>query len=59
MEENNWEEKVVINFEFTEQKTGLKNDENVIDFRWSDVQEKDEEDIVNANFIECWQKQAN
>ena len=28
------------------------NDENVIDFKLSDVQEKDEEDIALANFIE-------
>ena len=28
------------------------NDENVIDFRWSGVQEEDGEDIALANFIE-------
>ena len=27
------------------------NDENVIDFRWSDVQVEDEEDITLGNFI--------
>ena len=30
----------------------LINDENAIDFRWSDVTEEDEEDIALANFIE-------
>ena len=35
------------------------NDENVIDFKWSDVQEEDEEDIALANFIESLQKQTN
>ena len=34
-------EKVLINIELTEQKTELYNDENAIDFRWSDVQEED------------------
>ena len=28
------------------------NDENAIDFRWSGVQDEDEEDITLANFIE-------
>ena len=28
------------------------NDENVIDFRWSGVQDEDEEDITLANLIE-------
>ena len=35
------------------------NDENAIDFRWSDVKEEDEEDIPLANFIESLQKQAD
>ena len=34
------------------------NYENVIDFRWSGVQE-DEEDIALANFIENLQKQTD
>ena len=40
-------------------KTDPYNDENAIDFRWSDVQEEEEEDIALANFIENLQKQAN
>ena len=28
------------------------NDENAIDFRWSSVQDEDEEDIILANLIE-------
>ena len=28
------------------------NDENDIDFKWSDVQEEDKEDIAKANFVE-------
>ena len=35
----------------TEQKTDPENDENSIDFRWSDVQEEIEEDITKANLI--------
>ena len=41
-----------IDIEFTDQKACPENDENGTDFRWSDVQEGDEEDITNANFIE-------
>ena len=33
-------------------KSWFWNDENAIDFRRSDVQEEDEEDITLANFIE-------
>ena len=35
------------------------NDENAIDFRWSDVTEEDEEDIALVNFIENLQKQTD
>ena len=35
------------------------NDENAIDFKWSDVKEKDKEDIALANFIESLQKQTD
>ena len=35
------------------------NDENAIDFRWSDVKEEDEEDTALANFIESLQKQTD
>ena len=40
---------------FRNKKTGPENDENFIDFRWSDVQEGDEEDIAEINFIESLQ----
>ena len=40
-------------------KSWAWNYENAIDFRWSDVQEEDEEDIALANFIECLQKQTD
>ena len=40
-------------------KSGPYNDENAIDFRWSEVKEEDEEDIALANFIESLQKQTN
>ena len=45
-----------INIEFTEQKADPYNDENDIDFRWSDVQEEFEEDIALVNFIESLNK---
>ena len=34
------------------EKTDPNNNEIVIDFKWSDVQEEDEEDITLADFIE-------
>ena len=53
MEENDEEEKEPINIEFTEQKTDPYNDENAIDFRWSDAkEEEDEEDIALTSFSE-------
>ena len=52
MEEKNEEEKESINIELTDQKTDSYNDENAIDFRWSDVQEEGEEDIALSNFSE-------
>ena len=36
LNENDKEEKEPINIEFTDQKTDHDNDENVIDFKWSD-----------------------
>ena len=57
LEENDEEEKEPINIEFTEQKTDPFNDENAIDFKWSDEQEEDEKDIALANFIESLQKE--
>ena len=56
LEKNDEEEKKPINIEFTEQKIDPYNDENAIDFKWSDVQE-DEEDIALNNFIESLQIQ--
>ena len=41
-------------------KTDPYNDENAFEFRWSDIQEEeDEEDIALANFIESLQKQTD
>ena len=37
-------------------KADPENDENAIEFRWSDAQEEDEKDIVKVNFIEKFQK---
>ena len=48
-----------MSVEFTEQKADTDNDENVIDFRWSDVKGEDEEDIAKAKLIESLQKQAD
>ena len=59
MDENDEEEKEPIKIEFTELKTEPYNDENDIDFRWSDVLEEVEEDISLANFIESLQKQTD
>ena len=58
-EENDKKEKEPISIELTEQKTDPYNYENAIDFRWSDVQEENEEDIALANFIESLQKKAH
>ena len=56
MEENDEEEKEPTNIELTEQKTDPYNDENAIDFRWSDAkeeeEEEDEEDIALTSFSE-------
>ena len=43
------EEKNVVEIEFTKQKTNPENDENAIDFRWSDIRGKGEGDIAKAN----------
>ena len=37
MEENDEEEKESISIELTEQKIYTYNDENAIDFKWSDI----------------------
>ena len=44
---------------FYQTKSWSWNDENAFDFKWSGVQEEDEEDIALANFIENLQKQTN
>ena len=55
LEGNDEEEKKTINIELTENKDPY-NDENAIDFKWSAVQEEeDEEDIALANFSESLQ----
>ena len=56
---SNEEEKEVVGIEFIEQKADHENDENAIDFRWSDIQGEDEEDIAKAYLIENLQKQAD
>ena len=53
------EEKEPIDIEFTEQNADPENNENAIDFRWSVVQEEDEDDVALTNFIECLQKQVD
>ena len=59
MDENDEEEKEPINIELTEHKTDPYNDENAIDFRWSDVKEENEIDIALTSFIESLQKQTD
>ena len=57
--EENDEEKETTNIEFIEQKADIDNNENVIDFRWLDVQGGDKEDIEKTNLIMSLQKQTN
>ena len=49
--EENEEERESIDIEFTERKPDLYNDENAIDIKWLNVQEKYEEEIALVNFI--------
>ena len=51
------EGKEVVGIELTEQNADPENDENAIEFRWSDIWGEDEEDIVKANLIESLQRQ--
>ena len=44
--------KKLIDIEFKILKVHLENEENVIEFIWSNVQGKNEEDIAKANLIE-------
>ena len=55
MEVNDEEEKEPINIELTIKKTDPYNDENAIDFKWSDVKE----DIALTNLIESLQNQTD
>ena len=57
--ENKEEEIEPIHIECTNQKVCPENDEIAIDFRWSGVQEEDNEDITKVKFIESLQKQTN
>ena len=57
--EENEEERESIDIEFTERKPDLYNDENAIDIKWLNVQEKYEEEIALVNFIEGLQKQID
>ena len=47
--------KKTIDFEFTEQKSDLKNNGNTINFRLLNLYEVDEQNIAKANLIECLQ----
>ena len=58
LKEKDEEEKKPINIG-SPSKNRSWNDENASDFKWSGVQEKDEEDIALANFIERLQKQTD
>ena len=51
----NEEEKEEIDIEFNDRKVYSENNENMIDFRWSDVQGEDKEDISLVNIIESFQ----
>ena len=46
LEENDEEEYEPIHIDFIQQKADLENYENAIDFRCSNLQEEDEEDIA-------------
>ena len=56
MKENNKEEKDSIDIEFTKLKADPENDENAIDYRWSNEQLGIEKDVAEANLIESLQK---
>ena len=43
-----------IDIKFTEQKADTGNDENAIDFRWSNVQGEDEEVIAKAKWLKAY-----
>ena len=52
LEEDDKDEKKTIDREFTEQRSYSENNQNAINFRLSDVQRKNEENISKAYFIE-------
>ena len=58
---NNSDEEVreEVGIEFIEQKSDPKNNENVIEFSWLEIQGKDEENIAKINLIGSLQKQAD
>ena len=43
----------------TKRKADSENDKDAIDFKWSDVQGEDKEDIAQANMIESLLKQTD
>ena len=59
LEDKRWKRKGADRYWAYCSKRCIWNGENAIDFRWSDEQEGDEEDIVLANFIESMQKQTD
>ena len=57
--EKNEEVKDNSNNHLQNDKIDHENIENVIDFRWSDVEGEDEENIAETNLIKNLQKQAD
>ena len=49
----------LVEIEFTEQKFDSENDENIIDFKLSDISGEDDEGIPKDNSIESLQKQVD
>ena len=50
-EEEVEEDKKAVGIEFTELKANPENEENFIEFWWSDIRGEDEEDIAKAYLI--------
>ena len=48
------EEEEPIDIEFAEQNAGPENDENAIDFRWSDVQEEDGKTLLRRTSLRAY-----
>ena len=53
-----WRGEGTIDLKFAKQKADPEMMINAIDFKWSDVKER-EEDVALANFIESLQKQTD